>query len=86
MLIFSLRLMILFLLAICVSKFWVFCIHVFKHKCMHVCLCVSVGAHEGIGGGHWILELELQVVLSHLTWMLATDLPGPLEEQKVLNF
>lgn len=49
------------------------------------CVCVRVCAQKGIAGGHWILELELQVVLSHLTWVLATDLPGPLEEQKVLK-
>lgn len=52
---------------------------------MCVCVCTRVCAQEGTAGGHWILELELQVVLSHLTWVLATDLPGPLEEQKALK-
>lgn len=41
--------------------------------CVHVCLCVSTGAC-GIQRHHISLELELQVFVSQLTYVLGTTL------------
>lgn len=46
-----------------------------------MCMCGRVGqrSEEGVD----LLKLEYQVVVSHLVWMLGTEL-GPLGEQQEL--
>lgn len=52
--------------------------------CVFQCMCIPEEAKRG----HQIsdlLELDLQMVVSHLTWELATQSLGPLEVQKVMT-
>lgn len=51
-------------------------------KCM--CVCMSMQRPEE--GPSDLLELELQEVVGHLTWVLRTELGFPLREIDTLNW
>lgn len=54
------------------------CVYVWLYVCMYICMYLYV-----IGQTWDPLELKLQVVVSHWTWVLGTEL-GPEGEQYVL--
>lgn len=57
------------------------CMYIFIYMYMFICMHVLI---EGRRGYPELLgELELQVILSHSTWVLGLKL-GPLEEQEPL--
>lgn len=54
---------------------------------MYLCLCEHVqGVLKARSQTHWILlELELQSVVSHLTWVLETDLRPSVGQYMILT-
>lgn len=56
---------------------WMFCLHVYLHT---ICPCRKIRGHRG-----WELELELQVVVSHLIWVLGIEPGSSRRESNALN-
>lgn len=53
--------------------------------CMYVCMCLHMSTDDDEGQRYWIsLELQLQMIVSQPTWVLATKNWGLMQEQNVL--